>query len=247
MKDDYYRQVYRVKGLYVSCDGKNIKREYENKDMFNANSWHHLSIQTDHDGNQIIRTKDHGVLRVDELVGMCFCPPDKYRHKWYIIHKDRDKKNCHKDNLKWVPSYEYRSFYLSELTYTDKRTGEDFVWSDDDFYVSRSGRVQVGKKDCVIENVISDSDLGCMRAVTPFVRKDWNGNHYRVEELVANVFCKKLENVERQAILHIDYDMTNNRESNLKWVELDDPELKKFIEQREKDITATNLKYSTLP
>ena len=34
MKDDYYRQVYRVKGLYFSCDGKKIKREYENKDMF---------------------------------------------------------------------------------------------------------------------------------------------------------------------------------------------------------------------
>ncbi len=242
-----FRKYFKVKGLSVSDDGTKIKREYENKNMFNMNSILFLSIRTDSDGNKIVRTNDCGVLRVDKLVGTCFCPPDKNGHKWYIIHIDRDKNNCHRNNLKWVTSDEYRNFYLSDLTYTDKSSGEDFIWSNSSFYVSKSGKVQIDKKDCTIEETVFDSDLGCQRAVTPFVRRYTNDNHFHVDELIANVFCKRLKDVEKQELLHIDYDMTNNESSNLKWVELDDPELQKYLEQKKKDISAINLQHSTLP
>ena len=237
-----FRPYYAVPGLYVAFDGKTVKREYPQKNILNPLNIHRMVIQEDEEGNSYVLTHDKGRIRVDRMVATCYCGPAKDGTKKYIIHKDKDKKNCHRYNLQFVTRDEYRDFYRSELTYTDDN-GESWLWSRGDYYVTSSGKVQYEKKDLDIHFLISDSDLGRCVAVSPYVCLGWQRPRLEVEELVADAYCPKLEKVPNQVILHIDNDMMNCSASNLKWVKPDDPDYIAYEEKRKKDIEALNLKY----
>lgn len=232
-----FRPYYTVPGLYVAFDGKTVKREYPRKSILNPLNIHRMVIQEDEEGNSYVLTHDKGRIRVDRMVATCFCAPAKDGSKKYIIHKDRDKKNCDRSNLKFVTRDEYRDFYRSELTYTDDN-GESWLWSRGDYYVTSSGKVRHGDTDLTIDNLIPDSDLDKCVPVSPFVCLGWKHDRISVDELVADAYCPKLPDVDFQVILHIDQDMMNCSASNLKWVEPDDPDYLQYEEKRKKYIDA---------
>ena len=240
-KLDVFRPYFAVPGLSVAYDGKTVKREYPNKSPFNAPKVSRMKINADSEGNLYVNTKDKGRVFVDLAVATCYCPPAKDGSKKYVIHKDRNKANCHRYNLQFVTRDEYRDFYRSELTYTDDK-GESWLWSREDYYVSSSGKVQYEKQDLDMKFLISDSDLGRCVAVTPYVTLGWQRERIKVDELVADAYCPKLKDVRGQVILHIDNDMMNCKASNLRWVEPDDPAYIQYQEKRKKDIEAINLK-----
>lgn len=239
----YYN--FRVKGLYVYYDGKTVLREYPDKYALLRKRKRRLTIKTDKDGNKYVTTKDGGDIRVDLMVATCYCHREPGHN--YVIHIDKNKANCHRFNLKWVTAEEYRNHYKDELTYTDANTGKVWVWAVDDVYVTEKGEVRIDGVDQTVNNLVSDSDLGCCRCVMPYVSKNYRSKSYHVEELVAEVFCTKLSDVADQDILHVDYNFLNNEASNLKWVEKTDPEYIKYEEQRKKDWSAINLQHSTMP
>ena len=244
-KQPAFKQYYQVRGLYVFYDGKKVKREYPGTtySWMKRTSW--LSIKTDKEGNKYVHTKDRGNIRVDQMVATCYCHREPGQN--YIIHKDKDKSNCHRFNLQWVTADEYRKFYLDELTYIDEETKEKWVWAEDNIYVSEQGNVRIDGIDQTVHKLVSDTDLGCCRAVMPYVRKNFTCRMFHVEDLVAAAFCPKLPDVANQVILHIDYDYTNNAASNLKWVEPSDEEYIKYKEQMKKDWEALNLENGPLP
>lgn len=246
-KQPPYKQYYclQAKGLYVYYDGKTVMREYPNKYSLLGKKTRYLKIKTDKDGNKYVNTKDAGDIRVDLMVASCYCHREPGQK--YIIHLDNNNANCHRYNLRWATAEEYRKHYGSQLSYTDKATGKKWEWAEDNVYVTDKGDVRIDGKDQTIVNLVSDPDLGCCRCVFPYVRACYGSESYRVEELVAGVFCPKPKGLSNEAILHIDYDFTNNEASNLRWVERTDREYVKYDEQRKKDWATINLQNGPLP
>lgn len=239
-KNTTFRDFYRIKGLSVAYHGNSIKRTYQNKNIFNAPTTHDMAIKTDTNGNKYIDTKDYGRLRVDMLVATCFCYKPTIYHN-YIIHKDGNKSNCSKYNLQWATRDEYRNFYKSELSHTDTETGETWVWSCTAFYVSKSGKVRLNGKDCTVYDSLYDPDLATERAISPFVWDEEGKHRVFVEDLVADAFCDVPEGVNgKQHIHHKDYDMYNNSADNLEYVDSDNPEYQKYLEERRKVIEKKN-------
>lgn len=241
------RPYYGIKGLKVSSDGTFVSREYEHKNKFDTPTYHPMKIFKTGNGIPYIKTKDRDV-QVDLLVATCFCyrPKDGY-HK-YIIHKDGDMSNCDKSNLEWVTEDVYRQHYKADRTYTDEN-GETWTWSTALFYASDKGNIKENDKLCKLTDLVSDPDLGCLRAIRPSVYSEYKRQRYCADEVVALAFCTKLPDIPEgcQAVLHIDNDMKNNDPKNLKWVDPNCDEYKKFMEVWKKEKEKTNLQYSTLP
>lgn len=242
-----YRKFLAVTGLQVADDGKSVVREHKSKSKFTASSWHYHKIFADKEGNLYIRTNTDGNFRVDFMVATCFCPPAKDGSRRYVKHKDGNKNNCDYRNLEWITRAEYRQLNINSLSYVDSSTGEIWVWSKGDFYVTASGKVRHGKTDMQIEHLIDDPDVAALRAASPYVSLGWQSPRESVEDLVADALCTKLQGVVHQVLLHVDYNFLNCEASNLKWVDANDPEYAKYCEQRKKDVEAINLQYSTLP
>ena len=223
-----FRHYYYVKGMIVSYDGKIVKREYDDKYMINGKNTHYLKVVTNEEGNLVVRLKKEGEIRVDKMVATCYCHKEVGQD--YIIHKDKDKGNCHRYNLQWVTAKEYRDFYKDELTYTDEDTGEEWVWAREDYYVEKTGKVRVGMKDIVPSKMISDYDLGCCLSVDPYVQE--TRKKYGVSELIAEVFCPIPSDIQAPELIHFDNNYSNNAANNLKWVEHDSQEYKDYCQKR---------------
>ena len=247
MANEKYKPFYRVPGLEV-CKNGDIYREYDDKYYFFGKKLEKLKARADKEGNLYIRIRE-GKFYVDELVASCFChfPKKGYaRNTCKVIHIDGNKKKCKHTNLQWMTPPEYRRHFLTEATQTDSKTGEKWIWSMYDMYVSEKGRVRIDGKDAPIHNLVSDSDLGCCRCVVPYVTSEESGQRFRVEDLVADVFCPKPNDIDFPVLLHVDNDMMNNEAKNLKWVNRTDADYIAFMEQWKKDKSAINLQYSSL-
>lgn len=86
--------------IWVCENGWGFFREYYNKyEILDIGSYR-LKRQEDKDGNIYVNTKDHGNIRADLLVALCFCP-GKPRGEVMPVHKDGNKGNCCRWNLIW--------------------------------------------------------------------------------------------------------------------------------------------------
>lgn len=239
-----WRKFYGIKGISVSEDGK-VRRDYDDKYMLMGINTKYLKIQKDKEKNSIIRLKDKGEVRVDWLVAKCFCHREDGQN--YIIHKDRNKTNCHKNNLKWVTKTKYRNFHSSSLIHVDK-SGILWHWSFDDFWVNEKGEVKKKNGNLMeIQFLISDLDVGCCRAIDPYIQETWDSHRYSIDELVADAMLPIPEGLNKPALLHIDKNFKNCEAKNLKWVEYDSQEYQSYIEKRQLDISTINLQYGPLP
>lgn len=125
-KTPQWRPYYRIPGMEVSEDGQ-VRRHYTK----NINAllpsrppkW--LKPQTDKNGNSIVRTKSHGDLRIDHLVESCFHGTVGSNQR--VFHKDGNKKNCHKDNLRKISIKDYNKLFRSGSDWKECYSEEDEV------------------------------------------------------------------------------------------------------------------------
>ena len=245
-KKNYFRQYFAVDGLEVSSTGQ-VRRTYNDIRTFTGKSIypHKLSWQTDKEGNVIVRTKDHGDLRVDKLVATCFWgrPRDG---KVYLIHKDKNKMNCSKDNLQWVTQEEFYQHY----------SDDPIINSDDGFrqvsyglYVSKNGEVKEKRNGELmkVRDSMFDADTDSWAPINPYVAvytsTSYNAKRVFIDELVAEAYLPKPRNEGYLCLLHKDYNYMNCSLDNLEWVDLSSDEYEKYMEQRKKD---TDVRFAEL-
>ena len=234
-----YRQFYRVKGLSVSSDGQDVKRDYDNNSScLPTKTTHNLEIKIDKDGNKYVSTKDHDKLMIDLLVATCFCHKPKEGGYNYIIHLDKNKLNCDKSNLKWATITEYNAHYYA--------LNAEWLPAAKDLWVSRNGEVKDGSdKLLTIGESIFDSDTDQEIAIDPYIQYYQKNKYGRtdmtrihVEDMVAKVFCKVPNDITNPAILHLDGNYKNNQATNLKWVDGSSPEYQDYVNKRKIAIDA---------
>lgn len=214
-----YRKYYAVKGLEVS-EGGCVRRWYDSKERyFTTNSPNYLSRQTDKNGNQYVLTRDYGRIYVDEIVATCWCHRPSGCN--LILHKDGNKSNCHKNNLKWVGPYEFGESLPNDPLVN---TPDGFRLVFENTYVSKKGEV---KQDGVLlkpKDWIYDPDLDSHRVVMPYVDININGRSRRVKvcEMVVTAFLPKPDSLSSPVLLYKDFDYRNYSLDNLEWVEKSD-------------------------
>ena len=211
--------------LEVGDDGSTINRIYKSKCVIYPDTHQKLSIRYDNNGDAYVSTKNHGKCKVDYMVASCFVN-NPYRRE-FVIHNDRDKRNCHPSNLKWVTPYLYNTFYGIA----------DWGACKDDLLVSKTGEVMADGNMLSQYDSIFDSDTNLDIPVRPYVR-DKNGNRPAVEDLVAAAWLDKplvVGNLTNPVLIHIDGNYKNNDITNLKWVDPISDEFKAFDKQRQLD------------
>lgn len=120
------RTHFQIQGMKVSNNGEVI-RWYgkELKKSFPPNPASLLKPQKDKKGNAIIRTRDHGDLRIDRLVENCFHGrPGIHDH---IIHIYGNPFNCRLNNLERVTIKEYNRRYHPDDEWKELFSEEDEV------------------------------------------------------------------------------------------------------------------------
>lgn len=237
-KKNYFRQYFAVDGLEVSSTGQ-VRRTYKDIRTITGKSIypHKLSWQTDKEGNVIVRTKDHGDLRVDKLVATCFWgrPRDG---KVYLIHKDKDKMNCSKDNLQWVTQEEFYQHY----------SDDPIINSDDGFrqvsyglYVSKNGEVRETRNGELmkVHDAMYDADTDSWAPIDPhvgvYISTSYNAKRVSIDGLVAEAYLPKPRSEGYLGLLHKDNNYKNCSLDNLEWVDISSDEYEKYMEQRKKD------------
>ena len=238
---EIYRQYFSIKGLEVSDRGS-VRRSY--KDPYTSSGWsiypHKLTWQTDDDGNVIVRTKDYGDLRVDNLVARCFWGKPRGENT-YLIHKDKDKTNCSKDNLQWVTKDKYDKFYADDPVIN---TENGFRQVSNGFYVSRDGKVKETKKGKVMKvyYTLYDSDTDSWVEINPHVvyypKTSYNPKRLSIDELVAEAYLPTPGI--GMGLLHKDNDYRNYSLDNLEWVEYGSERYQQYLERRQKDVAIRN-------
>lgn len=233
-----YRSVYAYKGIEVSDKG-GVKRAYPNRSsLLGIPTYHPLKFQTDGRGNRIVRTEDYGDLRVDELVARAFHGNPKNGQK-FVIHKDRVKDHCWKDNLQWATSYEYGEFYKNDPT-VNKSGGFRMIGKD--LYVSQQGEVEWQGKVLTRIDYLYDSDTDCHVAINPYVDLGCcRPKRLFIEEAVAEAFLQKTPfALLHPVLLHKDNDYQNCALSNLEWVDQGCKDYTAYLAQRKIDIEKRN-------
>ena len=232
-----FRPVYAYKGISVSEAG-GVRREYPNKSsLLRVPTYHTLQFHADEQGNRIVKTKDYGELRVDELVARAFYGNPKKGQK-FVIHKDKIKDHCWKDNLKWATPYEYGEFYQNAPT-VNKQGG--FRMIDKDLYVNPQGEVEYLGKLMKKIDYFYDSDTDRHVAIAPHVDIG-RGKTERLflDDAVKKAFLPCPSTLLSPALIHKDNDYQNCALSNLQWVESNSKEYAAFQAQRKIDIEKRN-------
>ena len=237
-----FRRYFAIEGLEVSDKGS-VRRSY--KDKHTTTGWslypHKLVWQTDDEGNVIVNTKDHGDLRVDELVAKCFWGNPR-GEKTYLIHLDKDKMNCSMDNLQWVTREEFNKFYEDDPVIN---TEDGFRKVSYGLYVSRDGKVRESKKGKLMKVYYSMPEYETAREVEigPHVVVYKNGNYYpsrvHIDELVAEAYLPQPQG-RYMKVLHKDNDYKNCALDNLEWADWESEKYQQYMEQRQKDVDARN-------
>lgn len=230
-----YRKYYKVKGLEVSERGA-VRRIYKDVRTFTGESDpHQMQFKTDKDGNRVIFTHDHGYLRVDELVATCFWGTPKGKRN-FVIHLDKKKEHCWKNNLKWATAYEYGEFYKDD---PEVNTPDGYRLVRKGLWVSKEGQVKDEEGNIlIISNTLFDPDMDADRAVFPYV--SYKGKHISVVELMEEAYLPLTYSFFSPHILHKDNDYMNCSLDNLVWVDSDDPAYQEFGEITSKTIKKLN-------
>ena len=243
MEPKKFKKIYLYKGIEVTEAG-GVRRVYSNKkSMFNAANYHSLSFNYDSTGNKIVRTKDYGDLRVDKLVALAFFGPPRNGQR-HVIHKDKVKDHCWKNNLQWATTYEYGQFYLNDPTVN---TPDGFRLVVNGIYVSRDGEIKVDGKIAPIRDYIYDPDVDSHRAIDLSFEYP-NVNSYgttkmkkaRVADFVAEAFIPIPFGLCGSVLIHKDGDYKNCKASNLEWVESGSEKYEIYLEQRREAIERRN-------
>ena len=242
---EFYRHFFAIKGLEVSDKGS-VRRTYKDIRTRSGEGQYpkYLKWQTDNDGNVIVNTKDHGDLRVDELVAKCFWGNPR-GEKTYLIHLDKDKMNCSKDNLQWVTREEFNKFYEGDPVIN---TEDGFRKIQCGLYVSKDGQVKEKKKGKVMTVYTSmyDADTDSKVEIGPHVMVEVK-NSYRykrlsIDNLVAEAYLPKPTG-NNLSLIHKDNDYKNCTLDNLEWTEWGSEKHKQYMEQRNKDVDAKTAEY----
>ncbi len=234
-------QFFAIDGLEVSDNGS-VRRTYKDVRTFSGMGLipHDLKSRIDSEGNVIVRLKDHGDIRVDMLVCSCFWGKPR-GSRIYVIHLDRNRENCCKENLRWATAEEYAAHYALDPSIN---TEEGFRRLANGLFVSRSGEVLDKGKLLKVYDSIFDSDTDRSVAVQPHIMHDVPGRLYprrlNIEDLVAQAYVAKPDNLRWPELLHRDMNYKNCSSDNLQWVEYDCPDWQRYSAQRIKDIAARN-------
>lgn len=93
-----WRRYYKIPGMLVSNKGKirRIANFQGDMDYFQKNSY--ALKPTLKNGHLVVKTRDHGELRIDKLVETCFHGKVEFYHE--VVHIDGNEFNCKIDNLR---------------------------------------------------------------------------------------------------------------------------------------------------
>lgn len=183
------RPYFRIPGLYVGENGWSIYRYYKNDigSILPERPPKRMRIQTDRNGNSYIGTRDHGKLRVDELVLKCFKGEPQYWGRPF--HIDGNPANCHKNNLKWISMSEYNAIYHADEDWKELFGEEDDVWVN-----VATGEVKQYGKILTIQNRLYDPDTDQMFSINNSVTvtlknryENYESRRFHVAELIASV------------------------------------------------------------
>lgn len=228
-----YRKYIPIKGMEVSRDGKRVWRDYLSGNPINTNG-HFLKIKTDKTGNRYVLTKDYGRIRVDEMVATCFCSKNSGEN--FVIHKDKDNKNCSADNLEWATWEDYISYNFN------RQTDEWLPCYAYDCWVSREGKIKDDKEKVLpVRHFGYDPDTKQCYIIEPSVTVSvLNGYGGRSDctfsvENQMRAFLPIPKGLQSPALLHLDKDWLNFSVDNLKWVEEDSKEYQDYLEQKKAD------------
>lgn len=239
-----YRKVYAYKGIEVSERGA-IRRAYDNKgSILGIPTYHNLSFKTDKHGDKIVYTKDYGEIRVDRLVCLAYRGNPKGGQK-FIIHNDKDKTHCWKDNLRWASTYEYGEFYKDDPIIN---TPDGFRMIDDHHvYVSKAGEIKIDGKKVTLLDYLYDPDLDKHRATDlsfncPYTNAYGATKKHRVnvDDCVAEAFIPKPNNMINPVVIHKNCDYKDCNVSNLEWVERTDTKYADYLKKRQIAIDVRN-------
>ena len=212
MKSKTFKPFYGVSGLEVSDTGV-VRRRYKDKSFTTGWSpYKYLQYKYDNAKNKYVLTRDKGRLRVDYLVAKCFVHKPSIKHI-FVIHQDKNKENCCKENLRWATVYLHGEFYKDD-PYVNTSDGYRLV--AEDLYVSKEGLVKdANMTPLSIYNSFFDEDLGKEVSCRPYISREINERIY-VEELVAEAFLEKPD-LPNLVLVHKDDDKTNCKLDNLEW------------------------------
>ena len=233
-----YRKVYAYTGIEVSEKG-GVRRAYENKSsILGIPTYHNLSFKTDENGNKVVCTKDYGKLRVDKLVCQAFWGNPK-GNQTFVIHKDKDKAHCWKNNLRWASTYEYGEFYKNDPIVN---TPDGFRMIDDQVYVSKDGEIKIDGKMITLIDYLYDPDLDQHRAIDLSFNPNGTTNRFRerVDVTVAKAFLPTPVQLSNPVLLHKDGDYMNCKLENLEWVDGNSQSYIAYQQQRQIAIDARN-------
>lgn len=238
-----WRKYYGVKGLEVTEAG-GVRRYYDNNWTYTGKSFypHSLQHKTDENGNKYVITRDHGKLMVDELVATCYWgrPRDG---KVFIIHKDKNKSHCWKDNLMWATPYEYGEHYKDDpmINTSDGYRLVDVTEQSGKIYVSKEGKVKIEGNEAKICVESYDSDVDYERPTQPHVnvyRKEMYAHAEYIEDLVTKAFLPKPKDMENPKILHKNNNYMDCSLENLEWVPFSDERYQAYIAIRTQELDA---------
>lgn len=238
--DRNYRKVYAFKGIEVSERGA-IRRAYDNKgSILGIPTYHNLSFKTDEHGDRIVCTKDYGDIRVDKLVCLAFWGNPKGCQK-FIIHNDKEKAHCWKNNLRWASTYEYGEYYKDDPIVN---TPDGFRMIDDHHvYVSKAGEIKIDGKKVTLLDYLYNPDLDKHRAIDlSFIPYGTTTNRLResVDLAVAKAFLPTPVQLSNPVLLHKDGDYMNCKSENLEWVDGNSQSYIAYQQQRQIAIDARN-------
>lgn len=158
-----WRKYFKIPGMEVSENG-DIRRYYNDDidSLIKKRPPKYMKRQKDKEGNPIVRTRDHGNLRIDHLVETCFHGSIGQDHR--VCHKDGNKDNCHKDNLTKIPIKDYNKLFRSASDWKECYSEEDEVEVN-----VKTKEIRQHGKVVPVQNEIYDPDTDCHVKVAPFV------------------------------------------------------------------------------
>lgn len=177
------RPYYKIPGMNVSEDGKHVYRYYGNdrSALLKSRPPKSMSITSDYKGNSIVRTKDHGVLRLDEMVLRCF-KGNPHFGMARIRHIDGDKNNCHKSNLEWMTIKEWNEEHHMNDDW------KELFGEDDDVQINVKTR-EVRQKGKILtpHDSIYDTDTDKEVKVQEFVIIRIKNGYGKIEDTRQNI------------------------------------------------------------
>jgi len=218
-------------GIWVCENGWSAFRRTENTYMTCGYGKKWFNPNIDANGNRVVRTWADGIVRMDYMVAVCFCPPCHNGGFMYeLSHRDGNPANCFYKNLEWKPVKPEK----------DSKTGlmKVRLFENDEYWVYEDGTIRCGTSPLSVGNYFYDSDMGCTYITDPFVSiKRMGANRTSVDSLMraAGFVQGNRGSLQSPVILHKDMNYLNCSGDNLEWVESGDQRYRDYLKQKELD------------